>query len=550
MSNKSRFLGHGPCDKCGSSDAVGIYEEGPATCFSCGAVHPNPEDKGKSMNTAFKQEFNQELNFQKDFHKLEEIEEYSFRGFKDRQIPKTITEYFGVRAGVDINNEVIEHYYPYGINKIAGYKIRTLPKTFRSVGNVEGLFGQRLFNGGRRLVITEGEIDALSVAYAYYQKNNDIYPVVSLPSASGLKQLLAQRDWVRQFDEVVLMLDNDDAGQKALAEACRIVGVDKVKIAKLKTKDANEELLTHGYMSILKAIWDAQPWSPAGILQGDELWEKFQEREATESVPYPPCLKGVNDKVKGMRFGEVDLFTSGTGSGKSTVIKEIILHLKENTKDSIGIISLEESPGDTVEKFISMQLKKVLSENEVSTEEKRKAFEEVFGDARIKLLDHQGSVSDGSLMDKIETLALMGCKYLILDHLTIAVSEVDAGDANSAVDKVMSDLLKAAKKHNVWFGVISHLRKTGLQSKSFEEGKLPSMDDIKGSGSVKQISFQIIAFARNMVAENEAERNTIKIRVLKSRFTGKTGNAGGAFYNLDTGRLEYMDHSFDVEPEL
>jgi twinkle protein len=144
----------------------------------------------------------------------------------------------------------------------------------------------------------------------------------------------------------------------------------------------------------------------------------------------------------------------------------------------------------------------------------------------------------------------MGCKYLILDHLTIAVSEVEANDANQAVDKVMSDLLKTAKKHDVWLGVISHLRKTGMGSKSFEEGKMPSMDDIKGSGSVKQISFQIIAFARNMIASSEAERNTIKIRVLKSRFTGRTGDAGGAFYNADTGRLDYVDHEFNEELEL
>ena len=549
MSNKSRFLGHGPCDKCGSSDAVGIYEDGPATCFACGAVHKNPlnEDQKDKETPIFK--------IEKEFVSgpkvsLEEIAEYAERGFKDRQIPKSITSFFGVKAGVDIGGEVSEHYYPYGVNQTVGYKVRKLPKEFRMVGKLEGLFGQQLFNGGKRLVITEGELDAMSVAYAYQQKHNEIYPVVSLPSAQGMKVLLEQRDWVRRFDHVVLMLDNDDAGQKALAEACKIVGVDKVRIAKLKTKDANEELLTHGYMSIIRAIWDAQPWSPAGILQGDELWDKFQERELTESIPYPPCLQGVNEKTKGVRFGEVDLFTSGTGSGKSTVIKEIILHLKETTENSIGIISLEESPGDTVEKFIGMALKKNLAETEVDLEAKREGFEMVFGDERIKILDHQGSVADGSLMDKIETLCLMGCKYLNLDHLTIAVSEVEANDANQAVDKVMSDLLKTAKKHNVWIGVISHLRKTGLSTKSFEEGKIPSMDDIKGSGSVKQISFQIIAFARNMIASNEAEKNTIKIRVLKSRFTGRTGDAGGAMYNMETGRLDFVDHKFDIEPEL
>jgi len=99
----------------------------------------------------------------------------------------------------------------------------------------------------------------------------------------------------------------------------------------------------------------------------------------------------------------------------------------------------------------------------------------------------------------------------------------------------MSDLLKIAKKHNVWLGVVSHLRKG---EKPFEEGNLPTIDDIKGSGSIKQISFDIIAFARNMIAETEAMRNTIRLRVLKSRFTGLTGDCGTTKYDAGTGRLQ------------
>ena len=142
-------------------------------------------------------------------------------------------------------------------------------------------------------------------------------------------------------------------------------------------------------------------------------------------------------------------------------------------------------------------------------------------------------------------MALMGCKYLILDHITIAVSEGTEGlSGNEAVDKLMSDLLKIVKKHNIWLGLISHLRKASGGTKSFEEGSLASIDDIKGSGSIKQISFDIISFARNLVADNNIERNTIKFRVLKSRFTGNTGSAGQASYNTTTGRLSYMTTDF------
>jgi twinkle protein len=205
----------------------------------------------------------------------------------------------------------------------------------------------------------------------------------------------------------------------------------------------------------------------------------------------------------------------------------------------IGLTSREESIGSTADKSISMQLRNsVYNPDNVTEEESRQAFDKVFGSERLILLDHAGSVSDSSLIEKIEYMALMGCKYLVLDHITIAVSEGSEGlSGNEAVDKIMSDLLKIVKRHNVWLGLISHLRKAQGGTRSFEEGKLASIDDIKGSGSIKQISFDIISFARNLVAEEESERNVIKFRVLKSRFTGLTGNAGSANYDRGTGRL-------------
>ena len=157
------------------------------------------------------------------------------------------------------------------------------------------------------------------------------------------------------------------------------------------------------------------------------------------------------------------------------------------------------------------------------------------------MLDHQGSVGDSSLVDQIEIMALMGCTHIVLDHITIAVSEGTEGlEGNAAIDKIMSDLLKIVKKHNIWLGLVSHLRKAS-GGRSFEEGNAASIDDIKGSGSIKQISFDIISFSRNLVAESEDERNIVKFRVLKSRFTGLTGDAGAATYDISTSRLRNLN---------
>tara|TARA_Y100001970_G_scaffold102674_1_gene128914 strand:+ start:329 stop:1945 length:1617 start_codon:yes stop_codon:yes gene_type:complete len=527
------------CPECDSSDAFTIYEDG-AYCFSC-------------------QYTTKKVNIMNDLEPvakpnsnitLEEINDLNSFPINSRGISKQVVDHFGIKMAVNPDGSGGSHFYPYtNEGRVAAYKERKLPKSFVAHGNFSNveLFGQSVASGGKTLVITEGELDACAVAEAFLHKYKRIFPVVSMPSATGCKTVLAQREWIRRFESVILFFDKDEAGQAAVQKVAKIIGAGKVKVAKLLEKDPCEQLLKHGPQSLLQSYWDAETWSPAGLVMGEAIWEQFQQRQRTKSRPYPKCLSGLNDKLKGIRQGEITLFTSGTGSGKSTIVKEIVLDLLQDEENKIGLISLEESVGDTAEKFIEMTLNQKLDhdDNNLSELDLRQGFESVFADERLVLLDHQGSVGDSTLTDKIEYMCLMGCKYLVLDHITIAVSEGSEGlSGNEAIDKVMSDLLKIVKKHNIWLCLISHLRKAPGGGASFEEGKLASIDDIKGSGSIKQISFDIVAFARNLVADNATERNTIKFRVLKSRFTGLTGSAGAAIYNTKTGRLTSTDNVF------
>ena len=476
----------------------------------------------------------------------------SVKGFKERNIYKQVSEHYGVRVSFDIDGNIDSHYYPYHSDgNLVGYKVRKLPKNFTSIGKVRGgLFGQHLYTGGRRLVITEGELDAMAVQAAWYKKYKTFYPVVSLRSASSIKDLIDVRDWIRNFDEVILWFDNDDAGRIASKEAARIIGYDKIKIANSPEKDASD-LWIKSPEKVLSAIYDSVEYTPAGILTKEELWHQLEKYNEMESVPYPEFMGGLNEKLKGMRFGEITLWTSGTGSGKSTLLREIAIDLLEKTEDKIGIISLEESPAETARKMAGMALDKNPAKEEIPLDDLKSGFDKVFGNNRVMVLDHQGSISDGSIMDFLEYMCLSGCKYLFVDHITILASEGAEGlTGNEAIDKIMNDLLGLVKKHEVWIGLISHLRKTDNKGKSFEEGKLPSMDDIKGSGSIKQISMDIIAFARNVGSEDSEERNTIKTKVLKCRYTGLTGPSGSLYYDFNTGRLKRGVDDFTEEEFL
>lgn len=537
-------------ESCGSSDAMQVYSDGHGYCFSCESYFKPSElsEEGSNIIDFTTRSDNAKSNFQRI--NLVEPKEGRDRGFRERHITKQVAAFFGVKSiEQSPGGKILEHWYPYHNEEgeVVCYKVRKLPKDFRSEPagvTPPELFGQRLFPAtGKRIIITEGELDALAVAQASFEEYDRFYPVVSIPAGAGSakKALSAQIKYLRSFDEVVICFDQDEQGQKATEVACKIIGADKVKIATLPEKDACDVLVKHGYKTLMRAIWDATDWQPASIISVEELWESLENYSEIESVSYPPCLQGLNDKSKGMRRGEITLFTSGTGSGKSTMMREIMFHLLSSAEDcKIGIVSLEESPAETARRLAGLAINRNPAKDEIPLEELKVGFDKVFGSGRVVILNHEDCKLGSEIIDNLEWMALSGCTHLFLDHITLLTSEgFDGLQGNEAQDKAMNTLSRMVKRRNVWLGLVSHLRKMGESGKSFEDGVLASLDDIRGSGSIKQISYDIFAFARNLNADSSDTRNTIKLAVLKCRYTGLTGPAGKAVYDYHTGRLNY-----------
>tara|TARA_R110002050_G_scaffold35821_2_gene89796 strand:+ start:763 stop:3366 length:2604 start_codon:yes stop_codon:yes gene_type:complete len=237
------------------------------------------------------------------------------------------------------------------------------------------------------------------------------------------------------------------------------------------------------------------------------------------------------------------IFVTGN-SGKTQVLREWKYHLLQNTDYNIMDISLEEDVGDTIGGLMAIHANKriTLPDVDISEEEERKLHSDLYGTGKFTLLDHEGSVGDESLLDKMEYAATVdNCKIQFLDHITIAVSDCEGGQENVTMDKFMNRLLKMVKRLNICVVVVSHLRKVGGGGKSFEEGRVPTEDDLKGSGSLKQIAMTTIAIARNKYAETEVERNTTGFHVLKCRFSGRTGPADYSHFDDETGRMVVID---------
>jgi twinkle protein len=180
---------HAPCPKCSSSDAFSFKDDDEfGFCFSC--------NKSSPVNGDFYSPQTKTIDY--NMHTMEEISVYDIRGFQERGITKTIAAHFGVHVSYSEDGSIHSHFYPYtdgGV--IVAYKERKLPKEFVIHGNFKNIemFGQAQVTGGKRLIITEGELDAMAVAQAQLTQYQKIYAVCAIPSASMVsKVLLAQRE--------------------------------------------------------------------------------------------------------------------------------------------------------------------------------------------------------------------------------------------------------------------------------------------------------------------------------------------------------------------
>ena len=170
--------------------------------------------------------------------------------------------------------------------KTCGQKLRFADKSFAVRGELIGLYGQHLWrDGGRRVVVTEGEVDALSVSQAFDNK----WAVVSVPNGAGAaKKFVAQAiDWLDRYDQVVFCFDMDDVGRKGAAECAALLTPGKAHIAELPLKDANDMLVANRSKELVQCLFDAREYRPDGIVNGKELWDVISHKEEHKSKPYP-----------------------------------------------------------------------------------------------------------------------------------------------------------------------------------------------------------------------------------------------------------------------
>lgn len=513
----SEHVANEPCPDCGSRDNLGRYDDGHGYCFGCGYY-----EHGEGENKAVEHRHNTALV------------RGEYRPIKTRGLHADTLRKFDYRLAGQY------HYATFynAAGKAVAQKRRGSMKTFAWVGDnrTAVLFGQQVWQpGGRKVVVTEGELDAMSLS----QVQGNKWPVVSVKDGAGsaAKSVRDSIEWLCSFSEVVFMFDSDEPGVEAALECAELLPPGKAHIATLPLKDANAMLVDHREEQLVDCMWRAKPYRPDGIVSGSELWDILQQPDPVREAAYPYTILDRN--LNGLRRSEVVTVCAGTGVGKSTFMREVAYSLIQQGH-KVGYIALEETVKHTAKALMSIHLNQPLHLRplEMDDPKYKEAYDATVGSDQVCFYDHWGSTASETLLNKIRFMAVgLGCQWVVLDHISIVVSGDDSRDSERILlDRAMTNLGSLSRELHIGVLVVCHLRKA--DGKPFEEGGQISLNHLRGTAGIAQLSNAVIAIERD---QQDDEDTKATVRVLKDRFTGFTGLSGEIVYDKTTGRLEDVD---------
>ena len=237
-------------------------------------------------------------------------------------------------------------------SKIVNTKYRAPGKRFLQTKNGEKVFWNAdaiidpdVQSGQNPLVITEGEIDALSIIEAGYPF------VVSVPNgAPGTKPRHDEpidpendvafsyllRDWddLKPIKSIIIATDNDTPGTALAEELVRRLGRDRCQFVTYPEgcKDANDVLVQHGPEALMAVVRHAKPYPVSGLYTLSDLPPE------PELAALPTGWGRLNLKVFYPAFMVV---TGKAGSGKSTWTNQLVAQLAYLHEWPVAIASFE-----------------------------------------------------------------------------------------------------------------------------------------------------------------------------------------------------------------
>jgi KaiC/GvpD/RAD55 family RecA-like ATPase len=439
-----------------------------------------------------------------------------------RGIKASTMEKFGVKT--DGNNQM--YVYPSG-----GVKTRFIAeKDFSAVGlKMTELFGMNLFpaNCSKKVVVVEGELDAMSAWQMLSAGSSYVNAVVSLPSASPSGKLWENcHDWLDSFDEIILSVDNDKAGDR-VAETMFDLFPSKVMVMNHGIyKDANDFLQAGDQAAYKSAYWSAKKYSPAGFTSSVEDWmSAIDGEDPYEYVPTP--ILAYNKIGKGLVKGGITILKALPGTGKSSFLRKLMHNLVVEKDKVVAAQMMEEVKSVTGRAMAGYQLsmnvktKEDAANNGVTEDEVKAALREVLGVTGERFISFDINPQDpiqDTLKQCKHAITVYGAEYIFIDHLQRLAYLMGTEGATASLTELGVKLTELAKRRNVGIVCISHVNSEGRT---------------KYASSIEEEAIVVIEMKRDMQSEDLEERNTVRLSITKNRPYALTGPAGMLRYDVD-----------------
>ena len=522
---------------CGSRRGLQVFQKEDGSydgfCFSCGTAVTDPyKDKPEGYKPAYNPKTDEEIQ-----EEIDEVKEFQTVALKDRGLSKESLEHFGIKIGLSEVDGVTptSHFYPYYKgDELKGFKCRVIEgKKFFSIGSVKDvdLFGwhQAVLSGGKKLFVTEGEMDAVALYQIFRAVNkgtkyeSNIPAIVSLAHGSGsaVKELLKHREMIfMHFKEIVLVFDQDKPGEEAV-EAVLKVFPEGVSVAHLPRKDANQCLLE----GVSKAAYNAVAFNSVKpkntrLVLADSL---FEEAKIAPTIGAPWPWEAVTKKTRGIRLGETVYIGAAQKMGKSEIVNTLAAHFIKELGWPVLLAKPEESNKKSVKLVAGKIVGKIFHDPNVEFDEK--SYDEACDLMRnklflINLYQHLGWET---LKADIRAAAMEGCKAIFIDPITNLTNGMSAADANTRLQEIAQELSAMALDLNVVIFIFCHLRNPDSGPPHERGGEVLS-SQFAGSRAMARSCNLMFGLEGNRDPHlNPEERNVRTLVLLEDREFGEVG---------------------------
>lgn len=457
--------------------------------------------------------------------------EYIYRA--DRGLSKTTMEFYDISikqvGGVD---DCYGFIYPNQAVKTKKVD-PSLPRKNRykwlGPGQSAGLFGRNLFDPGSKksVYVTEGEFDAPSIWEAL---GGSVAAVSVQSSSTALRDVSIDRDYLNSFDKIILALDGDDPGKEATRKViCSgLFDFNKIFIVDFqKYKDAND-YAQHGEMFELASVCKKyKKYTPDNIIAAFSEIEGALQVGDDEVIGTYPTDK-LNDMLYGFHRGQVIVIKGLEGIGKTEVLRWLEHHLLKTTSLRLGLIHMEEDKATTIKGVSTYETAIAcnLPDSGITDTEIMSGYKKAVGDRedRVFIYTMFGGDDPDDVLDSIRFLVSSGgVDVVFLDHITLLVTGIEEGDERRKLDYLSTKLKKMAKELKFCLVMITHVNDDG---------------QTRGSRNISKIADTVMHLDRNLLSDNEYEKNCLFLTLEKNRKTGRTGKAGILHFNTETTMLE------------